>query len=140
MDVKIKSSLVLTITLILGIIIGAVGSGMMRNYFFEKKMENFRSPRGFIRHLERVIQPDSTQRVQLREKLLSQQQHFNHLSMQFRTEMDSLNEEFQNELKDILTEEQQERLSRFLERGRKRVFKRRRRTRTERATMKNGGK
>ena len=117
MDVKIKSSVVLGITLILGIIIGVVGSGMMRNYFFEKKMENFRSPRGFIRHLERVIQPDSTQRVQLREKLLSQQQHFNRLSMQFRTEMDSLNEEFQNELKDILTEEQQERLSRFLERG-----------------------
>ena len=117
MDVKIKSSLVLTATLILGIIIGVLGSGMIRNYFFEKKMENFRSPRGFIRHLERVIQPDSTQRVQLREKLRSQQQHFDHLSMQFRTEMDSLNEEFQNDLKDILTEEQQERLSRFLERG-----------------------
>jgi hypothetical protein len=117
MDVKIKTSFVLISTLILGIVIGAVGSGLIRNYIFEKNMENFRSPQGFINHLERIIQPDSLQQVQLRERLQSQYQRFDLLGMQFRTEIDSLNHEFQNELKDILTEEQQERLSRLREKG-----------------------
>lgn len=114
MNIKTKSSLVLTATLILGIIIGVVGGGMMRNYIFEKRMEKFRSPNGFIRHMEHIIQPDSSQRVELREKLESQRERFMNLSLRFRTEMDSLNNEFQNELKDILTVEQQQRLENFL--------------------------
>jgi translation initiation factor 2B subunit (eIF-2B alpha/beta/delta family) len=121
MNVKIKSSLILTVTLILGIVIGAVGSGMLRNYIFEKRMEKFRSPKGFINYLEQVIQPEPSQRAELREKLESQRQRFMQLSMKFRTEMDSLNVEFQKELDGILTEEQQQRLSKFLE-SRKRQF------------------
>lgn len=117
MDVKIKSSLLLTATLILGIIVGVVGSGMIQKYMFEKKVEKYRSPHGFIRHMERIIQPDSTQRELLREKLRSHQLCLNNLGIEYRTEMDSLSEEFQDELKEILTEEQQERLSKFLKRG-----------------------
>lgn len=115
MTSKTKSSLVLTITLILGIVIGAVGSGMIRNYIFEKRMEKFRSPHGFIDHMEKIIKPEPSQREELREKLKSQRERFIQLGMQFHNEADSLNREFQKELDDILTDEQQQRLSKFLE-------------------------
>jgi septal ring factor EnvC (AmiA/AmiB activator) len=116
MEVKTKSYFILIATLILGIIIGVAGSGMLRSYFFEKRMEKIRSPHGFIEHMEEIIKPDPSQKEELREKLESQQQQFSQLSMQFRTQMDSLNHEFQKELNDILTKEQQERLSKFFER------------------------
>jgi len=116
MEVKTKSYLMLVATLILGIIIGAAGSGMLRNYFFEKRMEKFRSPNGFIEHMEKIIQPDPSQKDVLREKLEFQQQQFSGLSMQFRSKMDSLNVEFKSDLDDILTEEQRERLSKSFER------------------------
>ena len=95
MEVKTKSYLMITATLILGIIIGVVGSGMFRNYVFEKRMEKFRSRLGFIEHMEKIIQPDPSQKDILREKLESQQKQFNDLSMQFRSKMDSVNKDFQ---------------------------------------------
>ncbi|MBN1407709.1 MAG: hypothetical protein JW956_07970 [Calditrichaceae bacterium] len=116
MEVKTKSYLMITATLILGIIIGIVGSGMFRNYVFEKRMEKFRSRLGFIEHMEKIIQPEPSQKDILREKLVSQQQQFTELSMQFRAKMDSLNNEFKKDLDNILTDEQQERLDKSFER------------------------
>jgi hypothetical protein len=124
MEVKTKSYLILAATLILGIIIGVVGSGMFRNYIFEKRMEKYRSPHGFIEHMEKIIQPDITQKVVLREKLESQQQKFMELSMQFHAKMDSLNIEFKKDLDGILTEEQQERLANSFERFKSRFKER----------------
>lgn len=116
MEVKTKSYLMIAVTLVLGIIIGVAGSGMVRNYFFEKRMDKVRSPHGFIEHMEKIIQPDDAQKEQLRKKLETQQQQFTELSTQFRSKMDSLNQNFQKELNDILTKEQQDRLTKFFER------------------------
>lgn len=121
MEVKTKSYLMITATLILGIIIGVVGSGMFRNYVFEKRMEKFRSRLGFIEHMEKIIQPDPSQKDILREKLESQQQQFIDLSMQFRAKMDSVNIEFKKDLDEILTDEQRERLDKSFERFKSRI-------------------
>jgi Spy/CpxP family protein refolding chaperone len=114
MKVQTKSILILLVTLIIGIIMGTVGSGMLRDSVIRSRMSDLRSPQRFSRMMERIIQPTPEQQKQLREKFDQQHERVFELSEKFRVQMDSLNTEFEHELKDILTREQLDRLSEFL--------------------------
>ena len=115
MHIKTKSLIALIITLIIGIVIGSVGSGMYRSYLYRSKVTHMRSPQGFKERLEKVIQPEASQEAELQEKMNRHYQRVDSLGKTFRHEIDSLNLIFQNDLKDLLKDEQQQRLAEYFE-------------------------
>ena len=117
MQMRTKSIIALIITLLIGIVLGAVGSGMLRNSVIRNRMSEFRSPQHFQRSIERVIAPTSDQRAQVRIILDRQQQSVMELSQNFHLEMDSLNHRFRKELSAVLRPDQMDRLRKFMERG-----------------------
>jgi hypothetical protein len=62
MNTKTKSIFVIIGALLIGIIIGAMGSTMLRRDLFEDRIARFRTPEGFTQRLIEVIQPDPAQR------------------------------------------------------------------------------
>jgi hypothetical protein len=69
MRTEAKSLLILTATLSLGLLLGAVGAGTLRQQR-EAKLREIGRPRGFVEHMEQIIQPrDEPQRQALRPLL-----------------------------------------------------------------------
>ncbi len=112
MNLKLKNSLILTGTLILGIIIGVLISGRAMHY----KMNNARSfytERGFNRQLMRVIKPTDKQMKQLRPLFQKQAKKNQTLFKRCKEKRDELFIEFRNELENYITDEQMERFDRM---------------------------
>ena len=69
-QMDVKAAIMLLVTLLLGIALGAVGAGALSRQRNEQ-VQQLRRPLGFVAHMEEVIQPrDSTQRVKI-DSLLS---------------------------------------------------------------------
>jgi hypothetical protein len=63
--IDIKAAVMLLVTLLLGVALGALGTGALSRYRTEE-VQQLRRPPGFVAHMEEVIQPrDSTQRVKV---------------------------------------------------------------------------
>lgn len=117
MNLKVKSSLIIVFTFILGMIVGII---FMRAFFPPPNMidriAEGRTPRGFMDRFERVINPTESQREEI-EKIL--QQHFERMhnqSIKFRDHFKQMNDSLRIELDPILSDEQKGRLDRFEQR------------------------
>ena len=112
MNLKLKNSLILTGTLILGIVIGVLISGRAIHY----KMKNARSfytERGFNRQIMRVIKPTDEQMKQLRPLLQKQAKKNQALFKRCKEKRDELFIEFRSELENYITDEQMERFDKM---------------------------
>ena len=114
MNTKTKSIFVLTGVLIIGIIIGALGSSLLRHNMLEDRISRFRTPEGFAERILDRIDPDPDKREAVENILLEQHKKlfkkFEHTRAQMETHTDSVI----LKLKPLLTEEQLERAIRIL--------------------------
>lgn len=116
MTTKSKTTFIILGTLIIGVLIGALASGMWR----QKRMEKFgrmRPQQQFVETIENIIKPDDAQRKAI-EKVL--EKHFEHVAKireQHEQEMMASFDSLKQELNSLLTAEQQKRLEENLERS-----------------------
>ncbi len=70
MNVKYKSILIISATLIIGMILGSViTASFLKNRAFNRIAE-WRNERGFVNRIERIIQPDKEQVAMVRKKCI----------------------------------------------------------------------
>ena len=105
MNLKLKNSLILTGTLILGIIIGVLISGRAIHYKM-KNARNFYTERGFNREIMKVIKPTDEQLKQLRPLFQKQAKKNQALFRRCKEKRDELFIEFRSELENYITDEQ----------------------------------
>lgn len=118
MNIRTKTGLFTILTLVLGIAIG-----FMLNELTDGKKQRRRTSRDFVTYLERVIQPEASQRDTLDTLLRNHEKVMNDLSARFRANMHATIDSLRNDLNNVLTAEQQERLSRHFEKSRHRWSK-----------------
>lgn len=109
MGFKLKNSLIIIATLILGIIIGFLISGRFTKVRLDKMKQNF-TEQGMNRHMMKVLQPSPEQLEQIRPIFdkygeMRREQLFEHHQLQ-----QEIFQEFEQELKPHLNKEQIERL------------------------------
>ena len=114
MNLKVKSSLIIIGTFILGMIIGMI---FMRLFFPPPQMidriAEGRTPHGFSERFERIIEPSDSQREEIRKILRQHFEKMHNQSEKFRGRFRQLNDSLLIELDPILNEEQKERLEKF---------------------------
>ncbi|MBN2411463.1 hypothetical protein JXQ31_07205 [candidate division KSB1 bacterium] len=111
MNIHIKSALILLTTLLIGIIIGALGMNLFRNQR-QVNFENFREQKAFMHLHEGILQPTSEAQRDSIHKILTQNlPKFRELGLKHRAEMSALIDSMQKQLAPILTKEQLERLN-----------------------------
>jgi hypothetical protein len=125
MNTKAKSTLVLIGVLLIGIIIGVLGSSLMRWNIWQDKLAHFRSPQGFSDRLLSVIQPDAQQEELVKQILLTHHLKMEKITEQSHSLIKAHADSLLIDLKPVLSTEQYERLKKMLER--KRPFRRDRR-------------
>jgi hypothetical protein len=116
MNTKAKSTLVLLGVLLIGIIIGALGSSLVRRNIWQDRVERFRSPEGFSERLMHIIQPDQRQADQVRQILLKHHEKMEKITDQSRSMIKLHADSLLIDLKPVLTDEQMERLKDMLQR------------------------
>jgi hypothetical protein len=116
MNTKAKSIAVITGALIIGIIIGALGSSLIRQKMWEDRVSRFRTPEGFTERILDRIDPDPDKREAVKNVLIEQHenlaQKFENTRMQMEVHVDSV----LIRLQPFLTEEQLKRAEHVLKR------------------------
>jgi hypothetical protein len=111
MNLKVKSSVIIIGTFVLGMIIGSI---FMRSFFGPPEMRDrireLRKPEGFMENFERIIKPTDVQSEQIREILRSHFERVHKNSKEFRERFIQLNDSLRAELDPVLSEEQKARL------------------------------
>jgi len=116
MNVRIKTSIIILITLLIGVVTGVlIDRTIMRNQF-QQKFAGMRRPQGMILMLERIIKPDESQYQELREILKRYSQKLHQIGEMSRLEMNTVMDSLKTELDPILTDEQKDRLQSRIER------------------------
>lgn len=117
MNIKIKTTLIILITFIIGMLAGA----MITQAYLKYRMKKFLSmdmPAGFAAHFERIIEPTDEQRKALREILYKYGEKLSKMREKIRQEFLPINKAMEEELNSVLTPEQKKRLEdRFFRRG-----------------------
>ena len=116
MNTKTKSTLVLTGILILGIIIGALGSSLFTHRMWNDRVSRFRTSEGFTHRILDRIDPDPDKREAVKKILIDEHKKLNQKYEQTRLQIEAYTDSVLLELKPLLTEEQMERATRFLKR------------------------
>ncbi len=120
MTTKTKTALIVLATLIIGIMIGALGSGAFRQQQ-EEKFERMPPDRRFFFFMKRVIQPTDQQREQFDRILAKYSEQISKLHEEHQNEMLALYDSMRTELQSILTEEQRSRVEDLLAKGTHRI-------------------
>jgi uncharacterized membrane protein len=109
MNIKIKTTLIILITFIIGMVAGAmIGRVYLQHRM--KKILSMRAPHGLIAHFERIIEPSEEQREAVRKILQKYGKKMFETSQKIRKEMRPIQKAMQEELDAILTPEQKKRL------------------------------
>ena len=116
MNIKTKTILLFTATLISGIIIGVVGAIQVQKYVTNKRIETLRQQNRFIDRMERVIRPEPPHKKELRRLLKQFHSDVQELSRQFREQIKSRSDSLLQRAKPLLNEKQYRRLERMLRR------------------------
>lgn len=111
MKTEIKTAVVILVTLLIGILIGSLLTGALARYRVSRFV-SMREPGRMVAHLERMIEPDASQREAVREILAKHAERFAEIGSQFHAEMSALRDSLKKDLDPILTEEQKARLER----------------------------
>lgn len=115
MTLQTKTVLIIVATLIVGIIVGALGSGFVIHRF-ARHMADVRHREMFVERMVEVIDPAPEQEEAIREILTRHAEMFAELSDSFHRETSALFDSLRSELDPVLTQEQKERLE---ERGKR---------------------
>lgn len=110
MRARTKSLLILSATLLIGIVLGGVISGAIVNRRLQHLTE-LRRPGGFAFFLEHAIQPEDEAQAEAIHNVLERMgPRFHEILERSHTEMEALRDSVRAELDPILTEEQKKRL------------------------------
>lgn len=115
MNPRIKSVLILLATLLIGGVLGALLQARVAEQRLER-IAAYRSERGFIRYIERGIEPrDEVQREQIRGILSTAAARASERNMRHRQEMGAILDSTRAALSEVLTPAQLDLLERHLE-------------------------
>jgi hypothetical protein len=116
MNTKTKSTIVLIGVLLIGIVIGALGSSLIRRSMWEERVARFRSPEGFSERLMHIIQPDPGQEKRIREILLKHHNKMERITEESRALIRKHADSLLIDLKPVLNPDQLDRLKEMLHR------------------------
>lgn len=108
MKIQIKTALILVVTLLIGMMLGALIHGTVMRNRIKKTALGLRTPHSFTRRMEAMLDLDESQREAVEDILMRHHQRMTKYRLEVRVLMDSL----QKELEPILTDEQKARLNR----------------------------
>jgi hypothetical protein len=106
-----KSILMILMTLIIGMVIGFLISGVIARHRMQRFI-TMREPGRMVGFIERMIGPDESQREAVRAVLQKHSERFWKIHSRFESEMLALRDSLKKDLDPILTEEQKKRLER----------------------------
>jgi len=109
MNVRTKTVLVIVATLLIGILIGALGSSFVVHRFIGRVAE-MRHRDVFVERLVETIDPEPEQEEVVRDILTRHSERFSEMSERFRSETTALLDSLKAELDTVLTDEQKARL------------------------------
>jgi hypothetical protein len=109
MSVKVKTVLIIIITLIIGIALGAMLNRALLRHKIHRAF-SMHKPDRFAYFMEEMIQPEPEQKEQLRAILEKHSDRMEEMRKNFFSEMQAERESFLKELETILTPEQIKRL------------------------------
>lgn len=116
MNVKLKSTIVIVATLLIGMVLGSViTAAFVKNRAFDRIAE-MRNERGFVKRIERIIQPDDDQKEKVREILVEHFEKMHQLGEEMRITFKTMNDSLIKDLEPILHPEQIERFKKRMER------------------------
>ena len=111
---QIKASILLIVTLLLGLILGGLGSQYLIENRFEQ-MAKMRYPEGFVNVFEQIIDSKGTEADTVRVILREHHIKFMELNNQHLENIESMIDSMRNDLEPFLTEEQIEHISKRME-------------------------
>lgn len=123
MKPKLKNSLVIVITLLIGFALGILVSGRYTKARIDR-LKNFYTEQGFNREFIRVLEPSPEQREELRPILRKYSELNRELLSTHKEEQVELFKNLKSEMWPYLTEAQKERLERFKMQREKRLKRR----------------
>jgi hypothetical protein len=121
MKTNTKTALIIIGTLLIGIVIGALGSGLVVHKF-ATRMAEMRHREIFVERIVELIDPTPEQEPKVRDILTRHAEKFSELAEGFHEDASALLDSLRSELAPVLTEEQKARLEERRERF-GRVFK-----------------
>lgn len=124
MTSKTKAFVILLGAFALGIVIGALATGLLRSHQ-ERRFEQMPPRERFHTFMERVIQPTGEQRTEFEKIMTSWSERLAELHRYHQNQMLAVYDSLHTELKSLLTEEQRQRLEEHLARGSERIIERR---------------
>ena len=111
MNIKVKTTLIIIITLALGIFIGAMLNRALLQHRI-RSVFSMRNPNRLVPIYEEIIKPDTTQSELIREILIKHAQQTSEIRASFRQQMQSALESMRAEIEPLLTPTQKKRLKR----------------------------
>jgi hypothetical protein len=111
MNTKVKITFIIIVTLVIGIVLGALINRALLRQRIQKAFLH-RNPVGMVSFLEEVIEPTPEQRILIREILEKHRKKSEQLREKFMMDMKAEFESLEAELDPILTPEQKKRLKR----------------------------
>jgi hypothetical protein len=112
MNIRTKTVLVLTATLIAGAVIGALISGAIRRQHINRVFQ-MREPAGFVGFAEEIIKPTDAQKDTVRKILVENHRRLLELRTRHMKDMSAQMDSLTRKLEGVLTQEQVKRLSGF---------------------------
>jgi hypothetical protein len=109
MNVKVKTALIIIITLIIGVFLGAMLNRALLRHRIRKTF-SMHKPDRLVFFIEEMIQPDDDQRDQIRSIVEKHADRMKEMRKRFFKEMEAERESFLKEIEPLLTPEQKERL------------------------------
>jgi hypothetical protein len=109
MKTDTKTGLIIVATLLIGILIGALGSGFMVHRF-ARRMADMRHRDMFVERMIELIQPAPEQEAEVRDILTRHAEEFTKLADGFQEDTAALFDSLRSELDPVLTDEQKERM------------------------------
>ncbi len=109
MNVKAKTAVIIIITLIIGIFLGAMLNRALLRHRIRKAF-SMHKPDRLVYFMEEMIQPDADQRDQLRAIMEKHAESMQEMRQRFFSEMQAEREAFLKDIDPLLTPEQKKRL------------------------------
>jgi len=111
MNLKIKITIIIILTFIIGIFVGALLNRTMTQNKIKRILDR-RNPPHFISFYENIIDPDEDQKKQIKKILEKHSKRLSEIHFNYRDELASAFRTMRDELDDVLTQEQKDRLRR----------------------------
>ncbi|MEE4310407.1 MAG: hypothetical protein V2J62_00945 [candidate division KSB1 bacterium] len=116
MKTTTKTSLILMVTLLAGMLVGVLLDRTLLRHEFRNKVAGVRDPKGVIRLMERIIEPDEDQYEQIMDIVSKHSKQMHAIGDSSRKQIEAVMDSMKKEIDPVLTDEQKARLERRIER------------------------